>query len=336
MIIMLTIQIKNWQNEVIASVNNIFNLSIEDEVNKWWKLKLNFPSEERLRKKAIQKWYRISVSYWIRIWQVIKLFDWYITDIILKINNVEIQWENRLTYLQNRIIRNTKSYSDKTISYVIQDVFNEINTTKQLPISLWLNDCETLITKDFDIWTSFYDIIRYCYETEKWLVVRVIDWVLEVSKNTWNVLEWVWEYNAYNTNWTNIVDREWKDTMDNFFSYIKNENWDISNEEFNQDINLLFEKYENDIALSLPSWKAIPSVSVSRDTDWRTFNIGDRKSIRLNTWYDRLTIQYLWLIQSRKINITPSQWIKAEIKVSEEYKDETNILDLLLTNLRKK
>jgi hypothetical protein len=77
-------------------------------------------------------------------------------------------------------------------------------------------------------------------------------------------------------------------------------------------------------------------VNVSRDTDWWDFYIGDRKNIKLITWYEWLEMEYLWLIQSRKITIDARWWIKSEIKISEEYRAETNILDLILTNLRKK
>jgi hypothetical protein len=45
----------------------------------------------------------------------------------------------------------------------------------------------------------------------------------------------------------------------------------------------MFEKYESDAPLTLPSGKAIPSVNVSRDTDWWDFYIGDRKNIKLIT-----------------------------------------------------
>ena len=332
---MLTIQIKNWTNQTVAVINDIFSLQVNDEVNKWGKLKIKFPAEERMKTTQLKKGYRITVNYWIKIWQIIKLFDWYITDIILKTNWGEIQAENRLSYLQNRIIRSTKNYSWATIQSVVSAIFSELNTTYSLPISLWLNDCSTTITREFDIGTSFYDILKYCRWAEEDLVVRVIDWVLQVSKNAWNVLEWIWEYDADNTRKTNIVNREWKDSMDNYFTYKQNESWSVSDSETIADMWLIFEKYEWEWALSLPTWKAIPSVSVSRDTDWWDFNIWDRKHIRLNTWYDWLPLEYLWLIQSRKVDITKNG-IKAEIKITEKYKEETNILDLVLINLRKK
>lgn len=332
---MLTIQIKNWENKTIAIINNIFSLQVNDEVNKWGKLKIKIPAEERMRTTQLKKGYRITVNYWIKIWQIIKLFDWYITDIILKTNWGEIQAENRLSYLQNRIIRSTKNYEWATIQSVVSAIFSELNTTYSLPISLWLNDCQTTITKEFDTGTSFYDILKYCRWAEEDLVVRVIDWVLEVSKNAWNVLEWIWEYDASNTRKTNIVNRERKDSMDNYFTYKQNESWSVSDSETITDMWLIFEEYEWEWALSLPTWKAVPSVSVSRDTDWWDFNIWDRKYIRLNTWYDWLPLEYLWLIQSRKVDITKNG-IKAEIKITEKYKEETNILDLVLINLRKK
>lgn len=333
---MLTIQIKNWYNEIIAVINDIFSMQVDDEVNKWWKLKFIFPTEKRLQERPIKKWYRISVAYWLKIWQTIRLFDGYITDVLVKTTTVQIEADNWLSYLQYRMVRSDRTYTAQTISSVISAIFNELNTTSELPITLWLNDCDTQITKDFSVGTSFYDILKYCRETEKDLIVRVIDGVLEVSKNAWRVLNWVWEYDARNTRGTNIADWSWKDSMDEFYSYIQNDSGNQSNSEFNNDFKLIFEKYEGEATLSLPSWKAIPSVSVSRDTDWWDFYIGDRKNIRLNTWYERLPLEYLGLIQNRKITINASGGIRAEIKISEEYTAETNILDLILTNLKKK
>jgi len=337
---MLTIQIKNWDNEVVAVINNIYSLEVNDEVNKWGKLKIKFPTEKWLQEKPLQKGYRISITYWLKIGKVIKLFEWYITDVIVKTTEVEIRAENWLSYLQYRMIRSDRTYTDQTIADVISAVYNELNTTSELPVVLWLNDCQTKITKDFSAGTSFYDILKYCWTANKNLICRIVDageyHFLECSENAGNVLEWVWEYDARNTVWTNITDWSWKDSMDQFYTYIQNEWGNINDDEFEENMKLIFEKFDSDWALKLPSGIAIPSISISRDVDWWNFNPWDRKYVRLITGYDWLPLQYLWLIQSRKVNITASWGIKAEVKISEEYKADTNILDLVLTNLRGK
>ena len=333
---MLTIQIKNWDEKVIATVNEIFSLQVDDEVNRWWKLKLRFPTESWLQKQPVQKADRILVTYSLKIWKVVRIFDWYITDVTLKSTECVIEAENWLSYLQYRIIRSQKSYNDVAIKTVVSQIFSEINTNQALPITLWLNDCETKITKDFDTWESFYDILKYCWEAEPKLVVRVVNNILEVSKDTWDILDWIREYDINYTRWTNIVDYSWKDSMDDFYSYLQNAQWNAVNQEFLQRTKLLFEKYEEEWSLNLPWGNALPSISVSRDTDWWNFYIWDRKNIRLVTGYEWLPLEYLWLIQSRRITISPQNDIKAEIKITEEYKSDTNILDLILQNLRKK
>lgn len=337
---MLTIQIKNKNQWVIANINTIYSLQVDDEVNKGWKLKLKFAVEDWLQKRPIQKWDRISVVYWLKIWDVIRIFEWYITDVVLKSTIVEIEAENRLSYLQYRIVRNKKTYNNVAIKTIVSQVFNELNTTSNMPLTLGLNDCDTTITKDFDTWTSLYDILKACWEAEPKLIVRVVSddkWnTLEVSKSCGKMLDWVREFDVNYTRWNNIIDWNWKDSMDDFYSYVQNKDWSDTNTEFVNRTNLLFEKYEENWSLSLPNGVALPSVQVSRDTDWWGFYIGDRKNIRLVTWYEWLPLEYLWMIQSRKITISPQNDIKAEIKITEEYKADTNILDLVLQNLRKK
>ena len=336
---MLTIQIKNGDNKVIAVINNIYNLTVDDEVNKGGKLKLRFPTEERLQKKPLQKGDRISIVYGVKIGQVVRLFEGYITDVIIKSTEVEIEADNWLSYLQWRIIRNARSYTSTPINNVVSQVFNELNNTLALPVVLDTNDCQTVITKDFDTGTSFYDILKYCYEAEPKLVVRVVYGdvnKLQVSENAGEILDGLREFDVNYTRGTNIVDWSRKDTMDEFYTYIKTQSGEIVNQEFLTRTNLLFEKYEEQGTLALPNGNAVPSIAVSRDTDRRSFNIWDRKNIRLVTGYDRLPLEYLGLIQSRKVNITAGQWIKADIKITEDYKPDTNILDLILQNLRKK
>ena len=337
---MLTIQIKNGDNKVVAVINNIYNLTVDDEVNKGGKLKLRFPTEKRLQEKPIKKGYRISIAYWYKINEVVRLFEWYITDITIKSTEVQIEADNWLSYLQWRIIRDTKNYENTPIKTVISQIYNELNSNFTLPIVLDTNDCDTPITKQFDAWTSFYDIIKYCYEAEPKLIARIYNDngknILQVSKNPGEILDGVREFDVNYTRGTNIVDWSYKDTMDDFYSYMKNAEGQIANNEFNNETKLIFEKYEEEGALALPTGEPLPSIAVSRDTDRWSFNIWDRKNIRLVTGYDWLPLEYLGLIQSRKVTIAPNTWIKAEIKISEDYKPDTNILDLMLQNLRKK
>lgn len=337
---MLTIQIKNWQNKVTATINNIYSLQVDEEVNKGCKVKLRFPVADWLQKKPIQKADRITIAYSFNVKTVVRIFEGYITDVTLKSTEVTIEAENWLAYMQYRIIRSNRTYENKAIKDVISEVFSELNTTYTLPVLLWVNDCTTTISKEFEKWDSFFDILKYCWESEPKLVVRIInkEWLnyLEAIKDWWDTLGWVWEFDANNVKGTNIVDWSWKDSMDEFLSTIQNESWILNNETFIERTNLIFEEYDEDWDKALPSGSSLPSITVSRDTDWWNFYIWDRKNIRIYTWYERLNLEYLWLIQQRKLTVNASNDIKAEIKITQEYKADTNILDLILQNLRKK
>lgn len=93
---------------------------------------------------------------------------------------------------------------------------------------------------------------------------------------------------------TNIVKWERKDSMDNFFNFISTPAGNLTNQEHVDATGLLFEKNETDEQKKrLPESSVIPTLTISRDTDWRKFNVGDRKHIKLITGYERLTIDYL-------------------------------------------
>ena len=89
---MLTIQIKNWQNKVTATINNIYSLQVDEEVNKGCKVKLRFPVADWLQKKPIQKADRITIAYSFNVKTVVRIFEGYITDVTLKSTEVTIDF----------------------------------------------------------------------------------------------------------------------------------------------------------------------------------------------------------------------------------------------------
>lgn len=75
------------------------------------------------------------------------------------------------------------------------------------------------------------------------------------------------------------MNREWKDSMDEF----RNSQGNLKNEEHISETGLLFERAEEKNKNSLPKTIALPAITISRNTDWWDFNVGDRKAIRLIT-----------------------------------------------------
>jgi hypothetical protein len=55
---------------------------------------------------------------------------------LVKSLKIEIEAENWLTYLQNRMLRIKTSFVNAEISYVVREVFNALNNIKTLPITL--------------------------------------------------------------------------------------------------------------------------------------------------------------------------------------------------------
>lgn len=336
---MITIQIKDWNWEVLFTIQDFFSLSISESINQSGTLNLSFPTKERMRKQKLQKGWRISVYYWFSLTEVIQLFDGFISGFTLNSDHIYLEATNWIGYLQYRMLRTTKNYSTVTIKTIIQQCFEELNQTSRLPFLLGQNTCETPLTRDFIVGSSFFDVLKAAEEVNPKLCYRMKaegDQIfLEVWEGIGEIIPWVWVFDSKDPTKTNIVKWERKDSMDNFFNFISTPAGNLTNQEHVDATGLLFEKNETDEQKKrLPESSVIPTLTISRDTDWRKFNVGDRKHIKLITGYERLTIDYLWIIQTRNLSITPGG-IKVEIKVSDKYREETNILDLMLKKIKK-
>lgn len=333
---MITIQIRNGHGQVVGVINDFFSLQVEDAVNKWGSLKLAIPLTDWLRKTPLQKGYRISVNYGISIKKNLMLFDGYLSDFSLKAERIELEAYNWIHYLQYRIIKAEKKYQSTAIKTIISEIFEQINQSGQLPFLLGENNCERIISREFSVGTSFFDILRGLTEENPDLLFRIVNAqgqnFLEVGEQIGEVLEWVWECNTTDPWKTNVINREWKDSMDEF----RNSQGNLKNEEHITETGLLFERAEEEEEHQnqLPKSVPLPAITISRDTDWWGFNVGDRKKIRLITGYERLSASYTWLIQERKASIGAGG-LKSEIKVSEKYREEVNVLDAIFKNFRK-
>ena len=320
---------------VVGVINDFFSLQVQDEINKWGNLKVSIPLNDWLRKTPLQKWYRISVNYGISLKRNLMLFDGYLSDFTLRTESIDIEAYNWIHYLQYRLLDRSKKYQSTPIKTIVSEIFEIIKEKGQLPFSLGDNNCDKIIAKEFPQGTSFFDVLRGLNEENPDLIFRIItkngENLLEVGEKIGDVLQGVRECDTSDPWRTNIVNREWKDSMDEF----RNSQGALRNDEHLRQTGLLFERaLEDKTPAQLPKSTPLPAITISRDTDWRDFNVGDRKSIRLITGYERLSLSYTGLIQERRIII--GAWgLKSEIKVAQNYREDVNVLDTIIKNLRK-
>ena len=320
---------------VLGVINDFFSLQVQDEINKWGNLKVSIPLNDWLRKTPLQKWYRISVNYGISLKRNLMLFDGYLSDFTLRTESIDIEAYNWIHYLQYRLLDRSKKYQSTPIKTIVSEIFEMIKEKGQLPFSLGDNNCDKVIAKEFPQGTSFFDVLRGLNEENPDLIFRIItkngENLLEVGEKIGDVLQGVRECDTSDPWRTNIVNRERKDSMDEF----RNSQGTLKNDEHLRQTGLLFERaLEDKTPAQLPKSTPLPAITISRDTDWWDFNVGDRKSIRLITGYERLSLSYTGLIQERRIII--GAWgLKSEIKVAQNYREDVNVLDAIIKNLRK-
>ena len=320
---------------VLGVINDFFSLQVQDEINKWGSLKVRIPLNDWIRKTPLQKWYRISVNYGISLKRNLMLFDGYLSDFTLRTESIDIEAYNWIHYLQYRLLDRSKKYQSTPIKTIVSEIFEIIKEKGQLPFSLGDNNCDKVIAKEFPQGTSFFDVLRGLNEENPDLIFRIItkngENLLEVGEKIGDVLQGVRECDTSDPWRTNIVNRERKDSMDEF----RNSQGTLKNDEHLRQTGLLFERaLEDKTPAQLPKSTPLPAITISRDTDWWDFNVGDRKSIRLITGYERLSLSYTGLIQERRI-IIRAWGLKSEIKVAQNYREDVNVLDAIIKNLRK-
>lgn len=105
--------------------------------------------------------------------EVIQLFDGFISGFTLNSDHIYLEATNWIGYLQYRMLRTAKNYSTVTIKTIIQQCFEELNQTSRLPFQLGQNTCETPLTRDFIVGSSFFDILKAAEEVTPKLCYRM-------------------------------------------------------------------------------------------------------------------------------------------------------------------
>ena len=71
------------------------------------------------------------------------------------------------------MLRAAKNYSAVAIKTIIQQCFEELNQTSRFPFQLGQNTCETPLTRDFIVGSSFFDILKAAEEVNPKLCYRM-------------------------------------------------------------------------------------------------------------------------------------------------------------------
>lgn len=295
----------------------------------------------------IRRWYRIDVYYYVDIREQPMIFSWYINEYTITKDVIGVHAYNWISYLQHRIVRNQVFYDHKSISYVVQDLLARINEVRQLPFSVQVaEDMDKVVSLRIDKGATLFDALETVYESCDTVQYRVVGSHkegirLEVGEEVGDLLDGVWLYNEKETNKANIQGRQWKETTTSYWNYMMSKNGmhtkEVIDEEDVNEVWLLFEKYENDSNINArvsTHNPVVPSLEVMPDQKWWKMQVGDRRAVRLLTGYKQVQLDYIALIQARSISVG-SGGIAVQIKISDKYMKQTNVLDTILTNMQK-
>lgn len=198
---------------IVTQIQDIIECTIDYDINNYNSCTVTIPVIDNLNKYDFIELYEVTTTDSL-------LFEWYIFDLEVWINEIQLIWRGTKELMNKKLVLSDKSYSNKTITEIMEDILSDWNLAYWENWIFSTNDT-TLIWKDFKTWDNVYDIL----EELSWLVGMV--WTVE-----WNnirVAELIWEDKTTWLNYTALI-YNWKDPYETNISNLKSKSYStISN-----------------------------------------------------------------------------------------------------------
>lgn len=258
------------------------------------------------------------------------LFDWYIEDFEVWLNDLNITIKDFKNLFQNKKILSNKTFTNQTPKQIIDNLIWDYN----LKWDNWncISSITTTITKSYSIWDNYYDIINEICDFLQ------LQWI--IKDNTIFVEEFIWEdksswvnffefiYNAIDITENNIIsinrkstpifniiiwiDKDWNKSIQEDLTSINN-NWPLSN-----NINIR----NGDLATitqSFLDFYKTEKVYYELESELlnQELNIGDKVAVRIEEAGEYLNFEWTAFIISKESDfINNSRFIKYNISTN--------------------
>lgn len=159
----LVVKIYTIAGVINTQVQNVYEASINYDINNYWQASIKIPVIDGLSKYVKIELFEVD-------WIDTLVFSWYIYDLIVWINDIEIIARTYKEIMNKKLVLSDKTYTSKTITEIMEDILWDWNSAYSENWIFSSNDT-TLISKDFKNWDNIYDIL----EELSWLVWCVWD-----------------------------------------------------------------------------------------------------------------------------------------------------------------
>ena len=323
---MYKVKIKKRDWTDLTLFDNFIRLEFENKLNEWSKGKMVVSLKDSHINNDVLKLMNIVEIY--KDWNI-KEFEWYIYGFNYTNDILEFIFIDYIEFLKKHILRVDLDYDTNFIKDIVEDIYNYFNGWDPLPFALWKNDITDTASFYFKTWQSFYDILKKITDV-KW-EFRIVDWQLDFSETTWDILTWIFKYDINNLQSSNIEKYNVNINLNNVYNVAiisdwqdKIIKWDTSSINELWFIEQYFYSPDWDINLNTEITK-IPQIEI-RD-GWK-YKVWDRQQIYINPWFNYLAINYLWTI-TRKYTIIENWFIRYNIDIANKYRKRNDLWSYL-------
>lgn len=228
-----------------------------------------------------------------------------------------------------RFIREEKKYTNKNISYIIEDIISYLHNTYPLPFTLGTNNCNTKTTLTLSAGSSLLSCLTSITKEDPHCLFVIQDNKLHASTTIGTQLEGLRKRNVHDQQRANIIDWGREISLQNYFNAIisksKSDPITTTQDQISINAHTLIEKrwYNPDLNNTNTKWTSTkyPRIKIDANKEQRRkLRVGDRKKVLLYSNFERLRSQYLWTIHSIKAQAKDGR-IDVDMTIAEHFLD---------------
>lgn len=309
---MYRLNIYNKNNELIATEDTIeWNINIKSISQKLSSISvanLSIYNKSPICKRNFLKKWNIFKIFKLKWNEELLYFSWVLRWIEAKMEYVDVILNDKLYLLERRVLRENKSFENKSVKFILENIFAYINNIYNSGISVVCNIEEIIWEKEFRKNTNILSILQDLAKSWYEFIIKD-DNKVYFSKNIWidKSNNFIYTYNFLNPYGQNIDSVIYKEDVNNFANFVLSDDWWVAGDNNSIEEFWIYEKtfskwYAKNVINDYNNISWDFSLQI-KNTEFLEIDLGDLVYIDIETWSDFLYYKWVMKIVEKNLQI---------------------------------